>query len=106
MTHHCGCPCGCTNPYVNPTAECPDCANGDHQNNNNLAFLTTYFLATAQHRTFDAGTDADGSEWMVCDCHGAYLKRSVTDGKRGPWMVARLIPLQKMGGNADAGDNA
>ena len=43
------------------------------------------------HRTFDCGVNADGSEWMLCDCHGYHLERSVIDGKRSAWV--RIITL-------------
>ena len=43
------------------------------------------------HRTFDAGTNADGSEWMLCDCHGYNLERSVIDGKRSAWVQIIIL---------------
>ena len=50
----------------------------------------TYSPALGNHRTFDAGVNADGSEWMACDCHGYLLERTVTDGKRGAWMRVKI----------------
>lgn len=54
----------------------------------------TVALASQSHRIFDAGVNVDGSEWMLCDCHGYHLNRTVTDGKRSEWI--RIITLCDM----------
>lgn len=43
-------------------------------------------LASQSHRTFDCGTDSNGVEWMLCDCHGYYLER----GESGEWVRVRI----------------
>lgn len=51
-------------------------------------------LASQSHRTYDRGVNANGSEWLLCDCHGYWMERTVTDGKRSEWV--RIVTLCEM----------